>query len=215
MFVFRLYLSKLLGAFKFVFSPIVVFVVLGIPLIWALVQRKRLEILAAKNGWKLIRADDDRDKGKFKKKLNGILVEVWPKGAFGAQVLVNFTTIKAIEIERSGRRKDPLKKTRPFESGDTRFDAMFPLHRGREAEVKGLMEDPDNIRELVELRSRWMLAISRLEITRHYMLAYLGYGTPFAYYLPPRVLEPFCSEFSAVAARWDKALGSNGQKIDP
>ena len=213
MFAVRLYLSKLYGALKFGLSPVLTFATLGIPVIWTLIQRKRLQVHAVSNSWRPVRAGDPRDKGILRKDINGMRVEVWPNAAFGAKVFVHFSTVKAIEIDSSTRRDNEVKKTVPFDSGDSRFDLMFPLHRGRKREVEGLMADPDAIRWLVKLRSRWMFAISDLQITRHYIFASLRYGTALAFHLPPRILEPFTSEISAVAARWDKALGSNGEKI--
>ena len=216
MFGFRLVLSKIYALLKFVISLMVTFALLGVPFFWALFQRRRLLAAAAGQGWKIIRAQASHDSDKLKKKMNGVPMEVRPDDAFGAQVFAGFSTIKGIDIRNrpgDGGRHD-LKKAHDFPVGDPRFDAMFPVHRARQAETNGLLANPDAIESLVMLRSRWMFAISRIEITRHYMLVCFNYGTPLAYYLPSRVLEPFCSEFSSVAALWDAALGYNGQKIN-
>ncbi len=215
MFQFLLVLSGINQVLKFLYGQIGSLLLLGLPILWSLGQRKRLKAFATTRGWLYKPTDRLREFGHLHKDVEGIRMEIWAGSAFGAKIFGYFSTRKHVDMEKSRPTRRSRKKLRDFKTGNARFDCMFGTMRGRDKEIQGLAEHPEVLDAVVELRRRWVFHVSDLHIGNGYMLLYMTYGTPFAYHLPPRVLDKLSADVARVTKLLDKALGTQGEKNDP
>jgi len=197
--------SSLYRSLKYILIPLV-FALAGTPFFWALIQRHRLKAHAPKAGWQYISPSSSSKTAVMKKQINGYDVEIWPNDSFGAKVFVYFRNRRKLDLD-PGRPGSRPKKIKDFKTPSTNFNAMFHTMRAGNTEIQALQNNPDALEAIVRYRSRWMFTGGDLLMTESYLLLYTTYGTPLAYYLPPRVLEALSLDSVDAATRFEAAFG--------
>ena len=204
MFPIMLALSSLYRTIKYILIPLV-FAMAGTPFFWALIQRYRLKAHASKTGWQYIPPSLSSETAVMKKQINGYDVEIWPNDSFGAKVFVYFRSRRKLDLN-PGRPSCRPRKIQDFKTPSTNFNAMFHTMRAGNTEIQALQNNPDALDAIVRYRSRWMFDGGDLLMTESYLLMYMTYGTPLAYYLPPRVLEALSLESVDAVTRFEAAF---------